>query len=187
MGLNCMGPLICRFFSIVNTVLLHNLPHGCIHGFRMLDMAKPWRQRAGSKLHSDFQLCWVLNNSQLQHYFKGQLQLLHRNIFGLWKETLDFGRRLLLKLARYRKFDRMDFLILCAKLNFLVRVDEKDRWLTLIFGLWYWLVTQLCLTICDPMDCNPPGSSVHGILQERLLKWVAMTPSRGSSRPRDRT
>ena len=46
---------------------------------------------------------------------------------------------------------------------------------------------QLCLTLCDPMDCSLPGSSVHGILQARLLEWVAMPASRGSSQPRDRT
>ena len=33
---------------------------------------------------------------------------------------------------------------------------------------------QSCLTLCDPVDCSPPGSSVHGILQVRILKWVAM-------------
>ena len=36
------------------------------------------------------------------------------------------------------------------------------------------LVAQLCLTLCDPMDCSPPGTSVHGILQTRILKWVAI-------------
>ena len=46
------------------------------------------------------------------------------------------------------------------------------------------LITQLCPTLCDPMDCSPPGSSVHGILQERILEWVAMPSSRGSSHPR---
>ena len=46
---------------------------------------------------------------------------------------------------------------------------------------------QLYLTRCDPMDCSPPGSSVHGILSARILEWVAMPSSRGSSRPRDRT
>ena len=44
---------------------------------------------------------------------------------------------------------------------------------------------QLCLTLCDPMDCGPPGSSVYGILQARILEWVAMVSSRGSSQPRD--
>ena len=48
-------------------------------------------------------------------------------------------------------------------------------------------VGQLCLTLCDPMDCGLPGSSIHGILQARLLEWVAISFSRGSSQPRDRT
>ena len=41
----------------------------------------------------------------------------------------------------------------------------------------------LCLTLCDPMDCSPPGSSVLGILQAGILEWVAMPSSRGSSQP----
>ena len=40
---------------------------------------------------------------------------------------------------------------------------------------------QVCLTLCDPMDCSPPGSSVHGILLARILEWVAMSSSRGLS------
>ena len=43
------------------------------------------------------------------------------------------------------------------------------------------LVTQLCLTLCNPMDCSPPGSSVHGIFQARILEWVAIFPFKGSS------
>ena len=46
---------------------------------------------------------------------------------------------------------------------------------------------QWRLTLCDPMDCSPPGSCVHGILQARILEWVAMPFSRGASPPRDRT
>src|SRR5574337_84683 len=46
---------------------------------------------------------------------------------------------------------------------------------------------QSCLILCDPMDCSPPGSSVHGILQVRILEWVAMPSSRGSSQPRGGT
>ena len=48
------------------------------------------------------------------------------------------------------------------------------------------LVAQPCLTLCDPMDCGPPGASVHGILHARILEWVAMPSSRGSAQPRDR-
>ena len=46
---------------------------------------------------------------------------------------------------------------------------------------------QLCLILCDPMDFNPLDSSVKGILQPRILEWVAMPSSRGSSRLRDQT
>ena len=49
------------------------------------------------------------------------------------------------------------------------------------------LVAQLCLTLCDTMDCSPPGSSVHGILQARILEWVAIPFSRGSSWLKDWT
>ena len=48
------------------------------------------------------------------------------------------------------------------------------------------LVAQLCPTLCNPMDCSPLGFSVHGILQARILEWVAM-PSGGSSQPKDQT
>ena len=55
------------------------------------------------------------------------------------------------------------------------------------FGQEATLVTQLCLTLCDPLECSPPGSSVHGLLQARILEWVAIPFPRGSSRPRDQT
>ena len=49
------------------------------------------------------------------------------------------------------------------------------------------LVAQSCPTLCDPLDCSPPGSSVHGILQARILEWVVISFSRGSFQPRDQT
>ena len=48
-------------------------------------------------------------------------------------------------------------------------------------------VAQSCPTLCDPMDCSLPGSSVHGIFQARVLEWGAISFSRGSSQPRDWT
>ena len=48
-------------------------------------------------------------------------------------------------------------------------------------------VSRLVVPDCDPMDCGPPGSSAHGILQARILERVAISFSRGSSQPRDRT
>ena len=44
-------------------------------------------------------------------------------------------------------------------------------------------VTKSCPILCNPMDCSPPSSTVHGILQARILQWVAMHSSRGSSQP----
>ena len=58
------------------------------------------------------------------------------------------------------------------------RWKESEKWE---------LVAQLCLTLCDPMNCSPPGSSVHWVFQARILEWVAIPFSRGSSQPRGQT
>ena len=52
---------------------------------------------------------------------------------------------------------------------------------------WWWFSCQVVSDSCDPMDCSPPGSSVHGIFQARILEWIAISFSRGSSRPRSWT
>ena len=60
----------------------------------------------------------------------------------------------------------------------------------IVFPLYSYLkseVTQSCLILCNPMDCSLPGSSIHGIFQARILEWVAISFSRGSSWPRDWT
>ena len=44
-------------------------------------------------------------------------------------------------------------------------------------------IAQVCPSLCNPVDCRPPGSSVHGILRERILEWVAISYSRGSPDP----
>ena len=68
---------------------------------------------------------------------------------------------------------------------------ERQLWDSRIGILWDSLCVhayvkwfQLHLTLCDPMDCSPRGCSVHGILQTKILEWVAMPSSRGSSWPR---
>ena len=53
--------------------------------------------------------------------------------------------------------------------------------------IYYCYCVQSCLILCDPMDCRLPGFSVHGIFQARVLEWVAISFSRGSSQPRDQT
>ena len=59
--------------------------------------------------------------------------------------------------------------------------------LTPVFVLLKVLVSQSCLTLGNPMNCSPPGSFTHGILQARILEYVPISSSRGSSRPRDLT
>ena len=57
----------------------------------------------------------------------------------------------------------------------------------LLISYVFVLVAQSCPTLCDPMDCSPPSFSVHGILQARILEWIAILFARGASQPRDRT
>ena len=59
--------------------------------------------------------------------------------------------------------------------------------LTVFSSVQFSSVAQSCPTLCDPMDCSPQGSSVHGILQARIPEWVAISFCRGSSQTRDQT
>ena len=86
--------------------------------------------------------------------------------------------------------DRFYFLGLlnhCRWLTALTKLNnasslEEMPWLT-----WVSEVAQSCPTLCDPMFCSLPGSSIHGILQASILEWVAISSFRGSSQPRDWT
>ena len=63
--------------------------------------------------------------------------------------------------------------------------DRLSRW---CWNKVKWsLVAQSCQTLCDPMDCSPPGFSIQGIFQAKVMEWVAISFSRGSSWPRDQT
>ena len=74
----------------------------------------------------------------------------------------------------------------------LLRVPHKNQEVWCDLGQKYRILIVVELVshvrlLCDSMDCGPPGSSVHGILQERILEWVGMPSSKRSSRPRDQT
>ena len=71
----------------------------------------------------------------------------------------------------------------CGQIKWMVNHFKQNIFHT----LWVFSVPQSCLTLCDPMDCNPPGSSVPGISQARILEKVAISYSRGSSWHRDWT
>ena len=62
--------------------------------------------------------------------------------------------------------------------------EGKVRW-KMFGGGWWWFSCYIVSDSCDPTDCTPPDSFVHGILQARILEWVAISFSRGSSQPRD--
>ena len=69
---------------------------------------------------------------------------------------------------------------------FVVKFYKFDKYILLCISHYEHAESpQLCLTLCSPVDCSVLGSSVHGILQARILEWVAMPSSRGSSRPRN--
>ena len=63
----------------------------------------------------------------------------------------------------------------------------REKWKMGIFKMHCVLIAQLCLTLCDPRDCSPPGFSVHGILQARILEWTAIPFSRGTSQHKYQT
>ena len=70
-----------------------------------------------------------------------------------------------------------------------VRCDWSDWFTATMNDKWseWGEVARACPTLCDPVDCSPPGSSIHGILQARILEWVAISFPRGPSWPRDWT
>ena len=86
------------------------------------------------------------------------------------------------KYARYKQWDMKSF-------RSIRRCKHYNTWNPHRCRQGMILVCQAYsrLTLCNPIDCSPPGSSVHGVLQARTLEWVAMTSSRGSSLHRDQT
>ena len=81
----------------------------------------------------------------------------------------------LLLSAMYRTIATKDVSAKAKQLAIQITLCVRDKWL------------HSCPTLRDPMDGNPPGSSVRGILQARILKWVSMPSSQGSSKPRVQT
>ena len=81
-----------------------------------------------------------------------------------------------------KKADNLTLSFKDISVNFKIKIECK-----IVLYAVLCLVAQSCPTLCDPMDCSPPGSSGHGILQARVLDWVVIPFSRRSSWPRDQT
>ena len=112
---------------------------------------------------------------------------------SLWRKTQSF-----LGASSFTRCSGVDVFFLfffffpdCAGCRILVPQTRIEPWPTAVKAWhpnhWKVKVAQSCPILCDPMDCSPLGSSVHGILQTRILEWVAILFSRGSSQPRDQT
>ena len=69
----------------------------------------------------------------------------------------------------------------------IISLSDNNKDISIFIDIFCAKSLQSCPILCDPMDCSPPGSSVLGILQARILEGIAMPSSRGSSQPRDRT
>ena len=60
-----------------------------------------------------------------------------------------------------------------------IKVNKQVHYIVIGFRMCAGVQARLCLTLCKPMDCSPPSSSIHGIIQARTLEWVAISFSRG--------
>ena len=105
---------------------------------------------------------------------------------------------LYLRLKLFLIMPSIDFSSICALIHVVTRVPEdcpyeshlrvlSDPGQTPFACLSESEIAQSCPTLCNPMNCSLLGSSVHGIFQARVLEWVAISFSRGSSLPRDQT
>ena len=81
----------------------------------------------------------------------------------------------------------MSGVFLHTKIKNLKIYTEKETTAEIEVQVCMCSVIQSCLTLCDPMDCSPPGFSAHGISQARILGWIAISSSRGSSQLRGQT
>ena len=79
------------------------------------------------------------------------------------------------------------YIIICILLTYIVYTYNIYTIYVYIYSEFACIRTQSCLTLCNPMHCTLPGSSVHGILKARILEWDAISSSRESSQPRDQT
>ena len=98
------------------------------------------------------------------------------------------------KFSKYWHFVKGEPLVIPDVTTISHKILAVGRGIECLYNRWNkkglpvcYLVAKSCLTLWDPMDCGLPGSSVHGISQVRILKWVVMSFSRGFSQPRDQT
>ena len=139
-----------------------------------------WRNRYLLKVRSES----LLKVMKCQAQGQKPRDEIHQNAHLIvWKKmrTIDCFQdlELLLKILKFCSLIRVPI--------FVVSVCQISYFLREAKSLYSVCVSQLYLTLCDPMDCSPPGSSLHGIFWARILEWIAISFSRRSSQPRDQT
>ena len=132
-----------------------------------------------------FPTVWILYTFFYQYMaFKTSSILINRNCTCQQIDCSAITKMVIMKIIRNMKNVYHTLLRKYINYTVLKKYTHSDI-------CWRWkvkvLVTQSCLSLCYPMDYSPSGSSVHGILQARILEWVAISFSRGSSQSRDWT
>ena len=103
------------------------------------------------------------------HWIPTEMTKIHAHILWTWKSGSG------LTVSTWQTLVLAFILLLKININIYEYLDT----------IYMYVVTQSCPTLCDAMDCSPPGSSVHGIFKARILVWITIPFSRGPSWPRD--
>ena len=129
-------------------------------------------------------LLTMLKNYILQSIFSLLVVLRIVSIFPNWMgEYILFCFNILKKIVSEVEHFLKCFLVIFISYTLPIFLVTFPCWLLRKWSEVAWL----CLTVCHPMDCSLPGSTVHGIFQARILDWATISFSRGSSQTRDRT
>ena len=110
---------------------------------------------------------------------------MRRHEFNPWVRKIPWRKKMATTLVGQRSlagYSPWDW----KELDTTWQLNNNNKYILIILTILT-VVAKPCPILCDPMDCNLPDSSVHGIFQARVLEWIAIFFSRGSSQPRDRT
>ena len=161
-----------------------------MHGFKPHLSHSAWHPCAINTLYNCMQLHRVQFLVLIIFFFLLYSLSLYNLVDFHWIEDLCNSRHLFISLldfsswvsCGYFKFAKAKTKFIICSLTFSHIPTFLNSSLSSWWGMWY---AQSCPSPCGPIDCSPSGSSVHGFFQARILEWVAIFSSKGSSQPRD--